>query len=94
MRLADMATDSAIAAVANKAAATGGGVTSLLGGLTANDIAMFGGLALTAISVCVQVYYKRRADRRAAELAALRKRAISAGLQSAGDMDGEDSDDG
>lgn len=88
-----MATDSAIAAVANKATVTGGGVTFLLGGLTANDIAMFGGLGLTAISVCVQVYYKRRADRRQAELAALRKRAIAAGLRDAFGMDGEGADD-
>lgn len=59
-----MATDSTIAAVANKVTVTGGGVTFLLGGLTSSDIAMFGGLAITAVSVMVQVFYKRRDDAR------------------------------
>jgi hypothetical protein len=60
-----MATDSNIAAVANKVTVAGGGTTFLLGGLTANDIAMFGGLAITIVSVLIQVFYKRRSDARA-----------------------------
>ena len=59
-----MATDSTIAAVANKVTVTGGGVTFLLGGLTSSDIALFGGLAITAVRVLVQVFYKRRDDAR------------------------------
>jgi len=46
----------------------GGGGIALWGGLTANDIAAFGGLLVAVIGVCIQWYYKRRADRRDAEL--------------------------
>lgn len=59
-----MATDSTIAAVANKTAVYGGGATFLIGGLTASDFAALAGLAITIISVLVQVVFKRRAERR------------------------------
>ena len=61
------AADTVIAAAAHKVS-TAGGATALIGGLTANDIAAFGGLLIAAIGLLIQWYYKRKADRRADEL--------------------------
>jgi hypothetical protein len=57
------AAESTVAAVAQKFA-IGGGSASIIGGLTANEIAAFGGLLVAIIGLCVQFYYKRKADRR------------------------------
>lgn len=59
--------DHAIAAIANKASVAGSGL-ALWGGLSASDIAAFGGLLIAAIGLCVQWYYKRKGDRRDSEL--------------------------
>jgi hypothetical protein len=59
--------DHAIAAVANKASVAGGGL-ALWGGMTASDMAAIGGLLIAMIGLCVQWYYKRKGDRRDAEL--------------------------
>lgn len=61
------AADTVIAAAAHKVS-TAGGATALLGGLTANDIAAFGGLFIAVVGLLIQWYYKRKADRRADEL--------------------------
>lgn len=61
------AADTVTAAAAHKVSAAGG-VTALFGGLTANDIAAFGGLLIATIGLLIQWYYKRKADRRADEL--------------------------
>ncbi len=63
----DQGTEHAIAAIANKASVAGGGI-ALFGGLSASDIAAFGGLLIAAIGVCIQWYYKRKGDRRDQEL--------------------------
>lgn len=59
-----MAADSTIAAVANKVTVVGGGATFLVGGMTANEVAAFGGLAVAVISLLVQAFYKWRANKR------------------------------
>jgi hypothetical protein len=59
--------EAAIAAVANKATYAGSGA-ALYGGWTANEMAAIGGLICAAIGVAIQWYYKRKADRREAEL--------------------------
>lgn len=71
----ERAADAAVAAVAHKVTTAGGGV-ALWGGLTANDIAAFGGLLIAAIGLAVQIYFKRKADRRDAELQTARLAAI------------------
>ena len=69
----DQATEATIAAVAQKVSA-GGGSLALVGGLTANEIAAFGGLLIAAIGLFVQFYYKRKSDRREEEIYRLRVR--------------------
>ena len=61
------AIEASVAAAANKVT-TGAGVTAVIGGLTANEIAAFGGLLVAIIGLLVQWYYKRKADKRDAEL--------------------------
>jgi hypothetical protein len=41
-----------------------GGVSAIVGGLTATDIAAFGGLVVAVMGVLIQWHYKRKADRR------------------------------
>lgn len=67
MSVQDVISDSAIASAASKATYTGGSV-AIYGGLTANDIAAFGGLAIAIIGLAVQITFKLRDDRRNAEL--------------------------
>jgi hypothetical protein len=55
--------DEVIAAGAQKVV-YGGGTTAFLGGLTANEIAAFGGLIVAIIGLAVQFYYNRKRDRR------------------------------
>lgn len=58
--------EAAIAAVANKATYTGGGL-ALYGGWTANELAAIGGLICAVIGLVIQWVFKRRTDRREAE---------------------------
>lgn len=54
-----------IAATAKNVVLASGGV-SVFGGLTANEVAAVGGLLVGFIGLIVQIYYKRKADRREA----------------------------
>lgn len=64
--MSENATD-AIGLLAAKTATYGGGASAFVFGLTANEVAALGGLAVGVIGLCVQVYYNRRKDRREAE---------------------------
>lgn len=79
----DQATEAAVSGIAQKASMAGGGL-ALYGGLTASDIAAFGGLLIAFVGLCVQFYYKRKGDRRATELHAARLQRL---------LDGEDEDE-
>lgn len=57
------ATEATVSAVASKLT-YGGGSMAVIGGLTANEIAAFGGLLVAIIGLAVQIYYKRKDDRR------------------------------
>lgn len=59
-------TDAAIAAAAQKWT-VGGGLSAVVGGVTANQIAAIGGLVVAILGVMVQVYFKHRDDKRKAE---------------------------
>ena len=63
----DQAAEATISAFASKVT-YGGGTAAVVGGLTANEIAAFGGLLIAAIGLVVQIFYRRRADRREAAL--------------------------
>lgn len=63
----DQAAEATIAAVAQKVAYGGGGVAAF-GGLTANEIAAFGGLFIAFLGLLVQVYFKVLDNRRKSEL--------------------------
>jgi len=63
----DQAAEATIAAVAQKVAYGGGGVAAF-GGLTANEIAAFGGLFIAFLGLLVQVYFKALDNRRKSEL--------------------------
>jgi hypothetical protein len=63
--------DESIAAGAQKVV-YGGGSAAFIGGLTANEIAAFGGLLVAIVGVIVQIYYNRKRDRREQELHAAR----------------------
>ena len=71
----EQAAEATIAAVANKVTYGGGGI-AFIGGLAASDIAACGGLLIAAIGLGIQWYYKRRADRRDAELHQARLRDL------------------
>lgn len=49
-----MSTDATIASLASKCAIGGGGIAACLGQLTANELALYGGLLITALSLIVQ----------------------------------------
>lgn len=59
----DQATESAIAATAQKVSFSASGA-ALYGGLTANDLAALIGVTVAIIGLLVQWHYKRKADRR------------------------------
>lgn len=63
----DQASDLAIAAI-GKNMAVGGGGSALVFGLSANELAAYGGLLVAIIGLGIQWYYKRKADKRDAEL--------------------------
>lgn len=62
----DAITNSTIANVANKATYTGA-VSAVYGGLTANEIAAYGGLIVAILGLLIQIVFKVRSDRREAE---------------------------
>ena len=76
----DQAAEATIAAVANKVSYSGAGA-AVIGGLTANDIAAFGGLLIAVIGVVIQFYYKRKADRRDTEEHSARMDALRGGRE-------------
>lgn len=59
--------EAGIAAIASKAT-YGGGTVAVIGGMTANELAAIGGLFCAVVGLVVQWYYKRKSDRREAEL--------------------------
>lgn len=63
----DQAAEATIAAVAQKVTYSGAGA-AVVGGLSANEIAAFGGLAIAFLGWLVNLYYKRKDDRRQEEL--------------------------
>lgn len=67
----DQAAEATIAAIANKAT-YGGGATALWGAYTASEIAAFGGLLIAVAGFLVNLYFKRKDDRRSAEYHAAR----------------------
>lgn len=64
----DHAQDLAMAAIGKNMTLGGGGSALVFGGLAVNDIAAIGGVLIAIIGLCIQIYYKRRADKRDAEL--------------------------
>jgi len=66
-RVQEHAADAAMAAI-GKNMAIGGGSSAVVFGLTVGDFAAIGGLVIAVIGLCIQFYYKRKADRREAEL--------------------------
>lgn len=69
----------AIGIAVGKTATYGGGASAFVFGLSANEFAALGGLAIAIIGLCVQVYYNRRKDHRSVELHELRKARLLAG---------------
>jgi hypothetical protein len=58
--------EATVASVANKAT-YGGGAAAFYGGMTANEIAAYGGLLVAVIGLIVQLVFKIREDRRSKE---------------------------
>ena len=50
--------------MAAKIATYGGGASAFIFGMTANEMAAVGGLAVAFIGLCVQIYFNRRRDHR------------------------------
>lgn len=67
MSVHQTATETTMLGIANKSIAAGAG-TAIIGGLTANEVAALGGLLVAVLGLLVQIVFKLRADRRAAEL--------------------------
>lgn len=55
-------------AAIGKNMAVGGGSSAVVFGLTIGDMAALGGLVIAVVGLCIQWYFKRRTDRREAEL--------------------------
>lgn len=64
----------AIAVAAGKAASVGGGVSAVIFGWNAADLAALAGVIVAILGILVQVYFGRRKDRRDAEYQAARDR--------------------
>jgi len=62
------ARDLAAAAVGKNMAVGGGGTAIIFGGLAISDWAAIAGVLIAVAGLAIQFYYKRRADRRDAEL--------------------------
>lgn len=76
--MSDPATETTVAAIANKLTYTGG-AAALWGGYTANEIAAFGGLIVAVIGLAVQIFFKVRADRREGEEHRIRMDVLRSG---------------
>ena len=61
-----------IAVAVGKTATYSGGASAFIFGLSANELAAFGGLFVAMIGVCIQWYFGRKRDRREAEYHAAR----------------------
>lgn len=59
----EQAVEATVASLANKVT-YGGGSVAFVGGLTANEIAAFGGLLIAAVGLVVQWVFNRRRDKR------------------------------
>ena len=64
--VSEIASDTTIASIANKATYAGAGMATY-GGLTANEIAAFGGIIIAFVGLLIQLIFKLREDRRNAE---------------------------
>lgn len=62
-----------------KTASMGGGLSALVFGLNANEVAALFGAAVAVVGLVVQIHYNRRKDRRGSELHELRKARLLAG---------------
>lgn len=71
----ESAQDLALAAI-GKNMALGGGGSALVFGMGISELAAVGGLVVALAGLFIQFYYKRRADRREAELHAARMAEI------------------
>ena len=69
--MSEQTTEAAVAAAAQKVSAAGGGA-ALVGGLTANEFAAFGGLFVAIVGVLIQWHYGRKRNQREAEYHAAR----------------------
>lgn len=67
----DHAQDAVLAAIGKNMAVTGGSA-SVIGGLATSDLMAVGGFLVAVVGVCIQWYYKRKADKRDEELHAER----------------------
>ncbi len=70
MDLKSAAAESTIAGIASKTTQTGAAV-AVIGGLAANELAAYGGLAVAVSGLLMNWLYRHRADRRDAEKHAL-----------------------
>jgi hypothetical protein len=84
------AIEASVAAVASKSTQAGA-VAAGVGWFLSNEFAVFFGIVVAIGGLMVNWYYKRKADRRAEHLHALRMRRLSVGMPD--DDDGEFSDE-
>lgn len=69
----------ALGVAVGKTASMGGGLSALVFGLNANEVAALVGAAVAVVGLVVQIHYNRRKDRRGSELHELRKARLLAG---------------
>ena len=74
----DISGDLAAAAIGKNMSLAGSG-SAIVFGLAASDIAAIGGLLIALVGLGIQFYYKRRADRRDAELHAAQMKDLDRG---------------
>jgi biopolymer transport protein ExbB/TolQ len=60
----DQAAEASIAGIAQKVGLAGSGSAIVIGGLGLSDIAAIAGIVVGVIGLAVQVYFKRKQDRR------------------------------
>lgn len=70
--------DSIIANSSVKWGMGGGAVTSIVGGLSSNDLLVIIGVITTALGFCVNLYYQRKRELRAKETHELQKKLLEA----------------
>lgn len=79
-----LTTEAAIAWTANKATYGGAGA-AFVGGMTANEVAAYGGLLIAAIGAIVSWYYKRKDSRMRSEEHSARMDLYRQGIDPDGD---------